>query len=305
MILALTSSTMPPSAIYDAADTVVAQRLVAGRGRRRGRRQRRRAAGDPHPRQSDRARRRWACRMEDVRTAVANANAAGAARHLRRRRAAPSPSPPTISCARRREYEPLVVKAANGTVVRLSAIASIEPGVRNSRSFGWFNGQPSVLLVITKQADANVIETVDRMRDVLPELKRWIPAGVEIAVLSDRTETIRASVFDMQLTLVIADRAGDAGGVPVPAARRGDHRRRRHRAAVAGRHLRADVGGRLLDQQPVADGAGGLGRLRGRRRHRDDRELLPQSRKGHDAAAGRAWKARGRSASPWSRSASR
>ena len=102
------------------------------------------------------------------------------------------------------QYEPLVIKAANGTVVRLSAIASIEPGVRNSRSFGWFNRQPSILLVLTKSADANVIETVDRVRAMLPEIKRWIPAGVDIEILSDRTQTIRASVFDMQLTLVIA-----------------------------------------------------------------------------------------------------
>ena len=74
--------------------------------------------------------------------------------------------------------------------------------MRNSRSAGWFNGQPSVLLVINKQANSNVIETVDRIYELLPELKRWIPAGIDISVLSDRTRTIRASVFDMQLTLL-------------------------------------------------------------------------------------------------------
>ena len=87
-------------------------------------------------------------------------------------------------------------------MVRLSDIATVEQGTRNSRSAAWFNRQPSVLLVITKQADANVIETVDRIRELLPELKRWIPAGIDISVLSDRTGTIRASVADMQLTLV-------------------------------------------------------------------------------------------------------
>ncbi len=97
-----------------------------------------------------------------------------------------------------------MIRTANGAVVRLSAIASIEPGVRNSRSFGWFNRQPSILLVLTKSADSNVIETVDRVRAMLPEIKRWIPAGVDIEILSDRTQTIRASVFDMQLTLAIA-----------------------------------------------------------------------------------------------------
>ena len=80
-------------------------------------------------------------------------------------------------------------------------------------------------------------------------------------------------------------RAGDDGGVPVPAPPGGDDRRRRHGAARAGGHLRADVGRRLLDRQHLADGARGLGRLRGRRRHRHDRERVPQSREGHDAAA--------------------
>ena len=74
--------------------------------------------------------------------------------------------------------------------------------MRNSRSFGWYNGQPSVLLVITKAADSNVIETVDRIRALIPEIKRWIPADIDISVLSDRTGQIRASVGDMQLTLL-------------------------------------------------------------------------------------------------------
>ena len=56
-----------------------------------------------------------------------------------------------------------------------------------------------MLLVITKQGDANVIDTVDRIYALLPELKQWIPAGIDISVLSDRTQTIRASVHDMQL----------------------------------------------------------------------------------------------------------
>jgi multidrug efflux pump len=100
------------------------------------------------------------------------------------------------------EYDPIVVRSANGTVVRLSSIASIELGVRDNRAAAWFNGQPSVLLVINKQANSNVIETVDRIHALLPEIKRWIPTGIDISVLSDRTQTIRASVKDMQLTLI-------------------------------------------------------------------------------------------------------
>jgi multidrug efflux pump len=86
--------------------------------------------------------------------------------------------------------------------VRLSAVASIQAGVRSSRSAGWFNGQPSVLLVINKQSTANVIETVDRIYELLPELKRWVSPAIDVSVLSDRTQTIRASVRDMQLTLL-------------------------------------------------------------------------------------------------------
>ena len=192
---------------------------VAGRRRRRGDRQRRRAAGDPRARQSGRAR---------LDGAVAWRTCAPRS---------PTPTPPARSASSTATSAPIThrdqrpaahraanttrswCEAANGTVVRLSAVASIEQGVRNSRSAGWFNGQPSVLLVITKQADANVIETVDRIHELLPELKRWIPAGIDISVLSDRTSTIRASVSDMQLTLLATDRAGHAGGVPVPAAR--------------------------------------------------------------------------------------
>ena len=74
--------------------------------------------------------------------------------------------------------------------------------MRNSRSAGWFNRDPSVLLIITKQANANVIDTVDRVREVVAGLTPpWVPADLKIETLSDRTQTIRASVHDMQLTL--------------------------------------------------------------------------------------------------------
>ena len=126
--------------------------------------------------------------------------------------------------------------------MRLADIATIEQGTRNSRSAAWFNGQPAVLLIITKQGDANVIETVDRIRELIPEIKRWIPADIDISVLSDRTQTIRASVHDMQLTLVatiilvmLVVFVFLRRVAPTIA-------RRRDRAAVARRHLRADVG---------------------------------------------------------------
>ena len=100
------------------------------------------------------------------------------------------------------EFRDIVIKSSNGNFVRLSDVAEVEDSVRNSRSIAWFNKQPAVLIQITKQGDANVIDTVDRVRALIPELKQWIPGGVEISTLVDRTGTIRASVQDMQLTLL-------------------------------------------------------------------------------------------------------
>jgi multidrug efflux pump len=139
--------------------------------------------------------------LEDVRTAIANSNAVGPVGVFDGGERAIT----ITSNDQLREpsdYDPIVVRSANGTVVRLSAVASIEPGVRDRRSAAWYNGRPAVLLVINKQANSNVIETVDRIYALIPELKRWIPTGTDISVLSDRTRTIRASVEDMQLTLL-------------------------------------------------------------------------------------------------------
>src|SRR5450759_3618148 len=138
--------------------------------------------------------------MEDVRTAIANSNAVGPLGNFDGAKRGVTIG---INGQLRTpiEYNPLVVKTVDGTVIRLSTIASIEPSVRNSRSAGWFNKEPSVLLIVTKQANANVLDTVDRIYDLLPELRQWVPAGLDISILADRTQTIRASVHDMQLTL--------------------------------------------------------------------------------------------------------
>src|SRR6185295_19208523 len=99
------------------------------------------------------------------------------------------------------DYRDIVIKVVNGTAVRLSSVASIEQGTRNARAAARFNHQPAVLLTIVKSADANVLDTVDRIQEILPDIKRWIPADIDMSVLSDRTLTLRASVLDMQLTL--------------------------------------------------------------------------------------------------------
>src|SRR3954467_7446462 len=200
LILALTSKTIPPSAIYDAADTVVAQRIAQISGVADVT-----VSGAEQPavrvRVNPGAVASAGISLEQVRTAIAAANAQspigvldgsglsetlGTNDQLRR--------PP--------DYRDVIVKSSNGTVVRLSDIATVDQSTRNTRSAAWFNKQPSVLLIITKQGDANVIETVDNIKALIPEIKRWIPADIDFSILSDRTGTIRASVGDMQLTLL-------------------------------------------------------------------------------------------------------
>jgi hydrophobe/amphiphile efflux-1 (HAE1) family protein len=199
LILALTSKTLAPSAIYDAADSVISQRLAQVQGVADVT-----VAGSEQPAirvQVDPGKlANMGLSLEDVRTAIVNANAVGPLGSFE------GPARATtigINDQMRTvgEYNPVIVKTVNGTVIRLTDIAKVQPGVRNSLSAGWYNRQPSVLLIITKQADANVIDTVDRIYALLPELRQWMPAGIDISILSDRTQTIRASVHDMQLTL--------------------------------------------------------------------------------------------------------
>ncbi|MFA6264577.1 MAG: efflux RND transporter permease subunit [Pseudolabrys sp.] len=199
LILALTSKTMAGSAIYDAADSIIVQRLSQVEGVADVT-----VAGSEQPAirvrvDPDRLAAAGVT-LEQVRTSIANSNAQGALGSFEGAKRAVTiginnqlRQPP--------EYDPIVVKTVNGNVIRLGDIASIQPSVRNTRSAGWYNRDPSVLLIITKQADANVIDTVDRIYELLPELRQWIPAGLNIEVLTDRTQTIRASVQDMQLTL--------------------------------------------------------------------------------------------------------
>ncbi len=102
--------------------------------------------------------------MEDVRTAIANSNAVGPLGSFDgAKRGVTIGINDQLRTAS--EYDPLVVKTVDGTVIRLSTVASIRASVRNSRSAGWFNRDPSVLLIITKQGNANVIDTVDRIYD--------------------------------------------------------------------------------------------------------------------------------------------
>ena len=201
LILALTSDTMPATALYDAADTVLAQRMaqVAGVAQVSIN-----GADQPAIRVRIEPQRLAAMgvALEDVRNAIVNANVGESVGSFD----GPDLAETLATNDRLRtpeDYAAVVVKSANGVIVRLGDVADIRNGTKTIRAAGWFNNKPSVLLIVTKQPDANVIDTVDRVKALLPELKRFVPQGIDISIVTDRTNTIRASVRDIQVTLLI------------------------------------------------------------------------------------------------------
>ena len=186
------------------------------------------------------------------------------------------------------DYAALVVKVKNGDVVRIGDVAQVSTGTSNRLSAGYFNNSPAVIFIIFKTADANVIKTVDQIYSLMPELHRLLPADVKLTVLNDRTKTIRASIFDIQKTLIASIvlvmmvvfvflRRGVptlAAGVAVPLS-------------LAGTVGLMWLSGYSLDNISLLALTISR-RLRGRRRHRGHRELLPEHGGGAEAAAGRA-----------------
>ncbi len=203
LILALTSKTLSPSAIYDVANSIIAQRIsqapgvadvtVSGAAQPATRIQ-----ADPSLAAS------LGIGLEDIRQAVSAANnlvSIGAIDGSRQAITIRSNKQLTEAG----DYEKIVLKSRpDGSVVRLGDVAKIKVGTRDVRSAAYFNSEPAVLLIITKQSGANVIDTVDGVKALIPVLKQWIPSGIDVTVLTDRTSTIRASVHDMQRTLAIS-----------------------------------------------------------------------------------------------------
>ena len=201
MSLALTSNTLPIAQVYDAADTILAQRLsqvngVANVTLNGAETPAVRIALDPE---------RLAAAglsAQDVVNAVKGANV------LQPTGGFAGPDRAAMiavngQISRAAQYRRLVLKAGHGTVLTLSDVAQVTNGPTNTRLAAWYDKQPAILLDVTKSADANVIETVDRIRRLLPQLKAWMPPGIDLHVVTDRTETIRASVADVQYTLAV------------------------------------------------------------------------------------------------------
>ncbi len=223
--------------------------------------------------------------MEDVRTAISNANVAGAKGSLDgKQQSYTIGANDQLDTAQ--AYKNVVITYRNAAPVLISDVADVVDGLENAHVAGWYQGKPAVIIDVQRQPGANVVATVQRIRAELDKLKTSLPAGVAMTIVSDRTGTIKASIADVQFTLVLSVvlvvlvvlvflrsiRATIIAGVALPLS--------------LDRHLRRHVLPRLQPRQPVAHGADDRHRLRRRRRHRHDREHRAPSRAGRDAAGG-------------------
>jgi hydrophobe/amphiphile efflux-1 (HAE1) family protein len=102
------------------------------------------------------------------------------------------------------DYKNLIIGQRNGVPIPLNTVGRVLDGTEDRLQAGWFNSKRAVILFIRKQADANVVETVDHIKEILPQLRRWLPPAIHLDIQSDRTLTIRASVADVQTSLLIS-----------------------------------------------------------------------------------------------------
>jgi multidrug efflux pump len=202
MTLALTSETVSLRAMSDLADTILGQRLsqISGVGRVA-------VLGGLKPAvrvQADLARlAAYGIAMEDLRNAIAGANVSGPKGSLDGAQQAYTIAA-NDQIAAADAYKPIIIAYRNGSPVTIGDVAVIVDGLENDRTGGWYQGTPAVIIDIQRQPGANVIEVVHQIRSEIPKLQRAIPAGVNLTVVSDRTVTIRASVSDVQFTLVLS-----------------------------------------------------------------------------------------------------
>ena len=192
------------------------------------------------------------------------------------------------------DYRPLVIAYRNGSPVRLTDVAEVNDSVENLRNQGLANGKPAVLVFLYRQPGANIIDTVDRVSAILPQLEASIPSAINVAMTLDRTTTIRTSLHDVERTLIIAIilvvlvvfaflrnvRATLIPSVAVPVSLIGT--------------FGVDVFVGLQPRQPFADGSDDFDRLCRRRRDRGAGKRHPAHRSRHDQDAGGAAR-RGRS----------
>jgi multidrug efflux pump len=202
LILALTSDSMTRGQMYDAASTILAQKLsqVEGVGQVS-------VGGSSLPavrvELNPKALNKYGIGTEDVRNAIAATNAnrpKGVVEDGDRHWQIGANDQAKVAA----QYLPLIVAYRDGTPVRLSALAEVTDSVQDLRNAGSANGRPSVLVVLNRQPGANIIDTVDRVKALLPQLRASIPSAIDVWVALDRTPTIRASLRGVEETLVIS-----------------------------------------------------------------------------------------------------
>jgi len=201
LTLALSSVTLPLPKVEDLADTTLAQKIsqLSGVGLvsiSGGQRPAVRIQANPTALAS------YGLSLEDLRTALGQANvdmAKGTFDGLHQAYTIGANDQLLSSDG----YKPLIIAYRNGAPVRVSDVANVIDGVENSKQAAWANQNPAVILNIQRQPGANIIAVVDRVKKLLPQLQAALPAAVKVDILTDRTTTIRASVEDVQFTLVL------------------------------------------------------------------------------------------------------
>jgi multidrug efflux pump len=202
MIIALTAASLPPSALYDAASTVLEQKLsqIPGVGQVIvGGSSSPAVRIDVNPTQLN----GYGLQLEDVRTAVAaqTANLAkGGVANATRRWLIGS----NDQLMKAGDYRPLIVSYRGGAPVRLADVARVTDSVQTVRSLGLANGKPAALIIVFRQPGANIISTVDAIKASLPQLHAAINPAIELTIALDQTTTIRASVKNVEATLLIS-----------------------------------------------------------------------------------------------------
>ncbi len=202
LLLSLTSENIPRQGIYDAADSILAQKLAQVEGVGQvfvwgSARPAVRVQVNPTELNS------YGISLDAVRAALGSANANRPKGELADAGNAWNVGA-TDQLFRAREYRPLIVAWRNGAPVRLDAIGDVIDSVEDVRNAGLSNGQPAVLLAIFRQPGANMIETVDRILALIPQLQASISPSLHLRVANDRTTTIRASIRDVEITLLIS-----------------------------------------------------------------------------------------------------
>ena len=202
LIIALTSDTLTPGEVYDAASTVVSQRLsqVEGVGQVT-------VGGSSLPavriELSPPSLNRYGVGIETVRAAIAGTNTNRPKGFIENgtQRWQIEDNDQAMHAA---DYRALIVAWNNGAPVRLSDVAEVTDSVQDVRNLGISNGKKAILLIINRQPNANIIDTVDRVTALMPQLSASIPAAIDMKVVLDRTPTIRGSLFEVERTLAIS-----------------------------------------------------------------------------------------------------